>query len=73
MTPPIFDPETTTVHDVVRTTSGALEVFGRHGIDTCCGGELPVAEAARRHGVEVDALLAELEGDGAGEAGDSSA
>jgi regulator of cell morphogenesis and NO signaling len=38
----------------------AVSVFARHGIDTCCGGGLPVEEAARRHGVDVDDLLREV-------------
>ena len=44
-----FD-ETTTVHEVVQRVPGALSVLGGYGIDTCCGGNLPIGEAARRHG-----------------------
>jgi len=56
-----WDPERATVHDVVGRVSGSRAVFDRFGIDTCCGGELPVALAARRHGVDVDLLLDALE------------
>jgi len=36
-------------------------VFRRHKIDFCCNGAAPLAEAAARRGVELDALVAELE------------
>lgn len=57
-----FDPERTTVHQAIRRRPAAREAFGRFGIDACCGGELPLAVAARRHGVELDVLIAALEG-----------
>lgn len=50
-----------TVNETIRRHPGAVAVFGRHGIDSCCGGDLPVAEAAERHGVAVESLLEELE------------
>lgn len=46
-----------TVNQVVERIPEALTVFSRHGIDTCCGGHLPVSEAAERHGVGADELL----------------
>lgn len=56
-----FDPEATTLNEIVERRPEALEVLGRHGLDTCCGGALPLAEAARRHGVDVAALVEELQ------------
>lgn len=56
-----LDPRTATVHDAVATIAGAESVFARHGIDACCGGDLPLAEAAERHGVELGRLLDDLE------------
>lgn len=56
-----LDPETTTVHGAVERIPGAGAVFQRFGIDLCCGGELPLAVAAERHGVELDRLLRELD------------
>lgn len=56
-----FNPETATVHEAIQSLPGAFELFRRHGIDACCGGDLPVAEAARRHGIDLATLLAELE------------
>lgn len=55
-----LDPEETTVHEALRRVPGADEVFGRFGLDCCCGGQLPVATAAERHGVELDRLLEAL-------------
>lgn len=57
---PGFDPERTTVHDLVRRDASAHDVLRRFGLDTCCGGDLPLAEAARLHEVELDRLLAAL-------------
>lgn len=59
-----LDPATTTVHEAMGRISGAGEVFRRFGLDTCCGGDLPLEEAARHHGVDLDRLLAALEAGG---------
>lgn len=56
-----MDPRSATVHDVIGRLPGAEEVFRSFGIDTCCGGELPVAVAAEHHEVELEALLSALE------------
>ena len=50
-----------TVNEVVHQHPGTLAVFKRLGIDTCCGGALPLAEVARKHRIDFIALLAELE------------
>ena len=55
-----LDPEETTVHEALRRVPGADEVFGRFGLDCCCGGERPVATAAERPGVELARLLEAL-------------
>ena len=56
-----WDPERATVHDLVGRVAGSRAVFDRFGVDTCCGGEVPVALAARRHGVDLELLLDALE------------
>lgn len=66
-----LDPASTTVHEAIHALPGAHEVFRRFGIDACCGGDLPLAVAVERHGVELDLLLDALstaarEGRGAG-------
>lgn len=48
------------VNDMVAANPATSAVFTRAGIDTCCGGGLPIAEAARRHGLDLDALVADL-------------
>lgn len=57
-----LDPEVTTVHEALHQVPGADEVFQRFGLDCCCGGQLPVATAAERHGVDLDRLLDALDG-----------
>lgn len=53
-----------TVNEVIRRVPASVGVFSRHGIDACCGGGLTVKEAARRHGVEPEALLEEIREEG---------
>lgn len=49
------------VSSVVAEAPATAAVFERHGIDFCCGGRIPLAEACARKGVEADQLLVELE------------
>lgn len=49
-----------TVNETVRDFPTTVEVFHRLGIDACCGGGLPVGEAAARHGLDPDEVLDEL-------------
>lgn len=55
------EPGRITVHEVVGRVPGANEVFRRFGIDTCCGGDLPLSTAAEHHGVDLELLLDALE------------
>lgn len=64
--PTELNPTETTVHEAIGALPGAEEVFRRHGLDCCCGGGLPIADAAERHGVELEALLDDLTRAGAG-------
>jgi len=50
----------TTVGSVATEHPLATRVFARHGIDFCCGGGLPLAEACATKGADIDAVLAEL-------------
>ncbi len=50
-----------TVNEIVAQYPDTIAVFNRFGIDSCCGGGVPVADAARRDGVDLDALLAALQ------------
>ncbi len=40
---------------------GATRIFHQHKLDFCCGGHKTLREAAEKRGVELQALLAELE------------
>lgn len=51
-----------TVAAVVLDHSECAEVFQQHRIDFCCKGDLSLEAAAQGRGVEVKALLTELEG-----------
>jgi regulator of cell morphogenesis and NO signaling len=49
-----------TLNDLVARDGRALPVLHRYGLDTCCGGSLTLAEAARRHDLELRELVAAL-------------
>lgn len=53
-------PASLTVNEVIRAVPESVEIFNRFGIDACCGGGVPVREAAGRDGADPDALLAAL-------------
>lgn len=40
----------TIVNEAVKQFPQTLYIFKIAGIDTCCGGALPIGEAAKRHG-----------------------
>jgi regulator of cell morphogenesis and NO signaling len=56
---PKLDPRAT-INDLVAAEPRLLTVLHRYGLDTCCGGNLPLHEAARRHDLSLDDFLAEL-------------
>jgi regulator of cell morphogenesis and NO signaling len=49
-----------TLADIAVTLPGATEIFRRHKLDFCCGGRVPLAQAATAKGVALDKLEAEL-------------
>jgi regulator of cell morphogenesis and NO signaling len=64
----------TTVAEIVRAVPARSRLLERLGIDYCCGGKKPLADACRRKGLDaatVIALLNALDADGA--AGDTNA
>lgn len=65
--------QTQTVADVVLDHSECAEIFQRHRIDFCCRGDLSIAAAAGARGVDVKALLGELDGAIAKRQGDRAA
>ena len=50
-------PEEITVNEAIRRYPGTVAVFNAFGIDACCGGAAPLAEAAERDGADPRALL----------------
>ena len=51
----------TPLNELVERLPATHPVLLAHGFDTCCGGALPLGEAARRHGVPLATLLEELQ------------
>ena len=49
------------VSDVATETPATIKIFQEHGIDFCCGGKRPIAEACAERGVDVNLLLARLQ------------
>ncbi|WP_372500977.1 iron-sulfur cluster repair di-iron protein (plasmid) [Tistrella mobilis] len=58
-----------TVGEIAATLPGATAVFRRHRLDFCCGGDVPLAEAAARRGAPLDEIEAALDEIEAGLAG----
>ncbi|OGP84734.1 MAG: hypothetical protein A2Y95_03690 [Deltaproteobacteria bacterium RBG_13_65_10] len=52
--------DTMTVEEVIRKAPGAVAVFKRLGIDTCCGGQHTIAHVAQRKGMDPFALIREI-------------
>jgi regulator of cell morphogenesis and NO signaling len=59
-----------TVKDIVIAHPMATRVFGRHQIDFCCRGGIPLREACEKKGLDADAVVSELETDLAGSGDD---
>ena len=55
----VFDP-TLTVNEITTRYPATIAVFNDFGVDACCGGDVPLAEAAARDGVDPDALTTAL-------------
>jgi len=52
---------TRTVREIALEQPTSIRVFEHYGIDYCCGGRKPLAEACAASNLEVDAVLAALE------------
>lgn len=50
-----------TLADIAATLPGATAVFRRHKLDFCCGGRVPLAQAAADRGMSLPALEEELD------------
>ncbi len=49
--------DTLTVNEAIRRFPASVAVFNAFGIDACCGGAAPLAQAAVRDGADPAALL----------------
>ena len=49
-----------TLNDIAAAVPRALEVFSRYGLDSCCGGAKPLALVCEKHGLDLEAVLGEL-------------
>ena len=52
---------TSTLADLAVTHPAAARVFYRHGLDFCCGGRRPLAQACAERGIDADTLLAAID------------
>jgi regulator of cell morphogenesis and NO signaling len=52
---------TQTVREIALEQPSSIRVFEKYGIDYCCGGRKPLAEACTAGNLEVDAVIAALE------------
>jgi regulator of cell morphogenesis and NO signaling len=50
-----------TIREIVADDYRAAAVFQRHGLDFCCGGNRPVADACQEAGIDAAAVMSELE------------
>jgi regulator of cell morphogenesis and NO signaling len=51
----------TTVAEIAAAFPPTIRVFQRHGLDFCCGGKRPLAQACREHGLDAESVRGELE------------
>jgi len=51
----------TLVADLASAAPATIRVFQKYRIDFCCGGKVPLAEAAEKQGLDAGALIADLE------------
>ena len=52
---------TQTVRDIATENPDAVRVFEKYGIDYCCGGRVPLAEACATKGLNLDDVIASLD------------
>lgn len=50
----------TTVNDLLVILPEASALLSDHGLDTCCGGSLTLAESCSDAGIDVNTVLTEL-------------
>ena len=53
--------EQMTVNEIVKKYKKTAAVFTKHRVDSCCGGAVSLAVAAKRDGADLKQLIADLE------------
>jgi regulator of cell morphogenesis and NO signaling len=48
------------VADIATNDPGTIRIFQAHGLDFCCGGQIPLGDACSRRDIDTDSMLAEL-------------
>lgn len=48
------------IRELIELFPATMAILAAHGMDLCCGGGHTVAEAARLHGLDADALVEQL-------------
>jgi len=61
----LLDPSLT-VNEILQRHPDLIDVFSRLGVDTCCGGNLTLAESIEADGLDEDTLYAALDTELAG-------
>lgn len=51
-----------TVRDIALQQPASIRVFEKFGIDYCCGGRKPLAQACQERSLDLDAVVAAIEG-----------
>lgn len=52
---------TQSLNEIVMLAPQTLPVLQAMGLDTCCGGGLPLGEVARRHGLDPEQVIQVLQ------------
>lgn len=58
--PTTFDFATQPIRTVIASFPETMPIFAEHGMDMCCGGGNTIREAADAHGMDAEALLAQV-------------
>jgi iron-sulfur cluster repair protein YtfE (RIC family) len=50
-----------TLNEITSAVPSALEVFGRYGLDSCCGGAKTLALVCEKHGLDLEQVLSDIQ------------
>src|SRR5690625_7519964 len=60
MIPDTFQPDQTTVGEVVAKHYHAAGIFKEYGLDVCCGGGETIASGCAKRGIDADEVISKL-------------